>query len=118
MLWLRSTPPPMLGPDIGAFQGTTFDGRYVYFAPAIFGASANGSLITRYDTQADFTTPSSWSTFDLAAVDLRVRWCGVRRPLRVPRAARARWRARLRRSDRPRRRSLRYSRGLHRQEPG
>ena len=45
----------------GSFQGATFDGRYVYFAPA------NGSSATRYDAQAAFDADSSWTTTDFAA---------------------------------------------------
>jgi len=40
------------------FQGGTFDGRYVFFAP-----NENGT-VTRYDTQGSFTNGASWSTFD------------------------------------------------------
>jgi hypothetical protein len=43
------------------YQGGTFDGRYVYFAPA-----AAGGLVTRYDTHGFFLYKSSWSTFDTA----------------------------------------------------
>ena len=51
--------------DAGAagFAGATFDGRYLYLAPSNNGA-ADG-VVTRYDTTQTFTTPGSWSTFDL-----------------------------------------------------
>jgi len=38
--------------------GGAFDGRYVYLA------CANGGPTTRYDTQGNFTTAASWSTFN------------------------------------------------------
>jgi hypothetical protein len=40
------------------FQGGTFDGRYVYFAP-----DSNGT-VTRYDTQGSFIGNAAWTTFD------------------------------------------------------
>jgi hypothetical protein len=43
-----------------SFEGATFDGRYLYFAPA------DGSNAMRYDTQAPFGTTSSWSSFDFS----------------------------------------------------
>jgi hypothetical protein len=42
--------------------GAAFDGRYLYFAPQ--GQNSAGSAIVRYDTQASFTTATSWSVFD------------------------------------------------------
>ncbi len=47
------------------FAGGSFDGRYVYFAPYV----GTGSLVTRFDTTADFETSGSWSTFDVSAVN-------------------------------------------------
>ncbi|GAI88285.1 unnamed protein product, partial [marine sediment metagenome] len=40
------------------FDGAGFDGRYVYFAPLLFGA------VLRYDTAGDFSAGQSWSAFD------------------------------------------------------
>jgi hypothetical protein len=40
------------------FDGTVFDGRYLYFVPHLTGTAA------RFDTQAPFATASSWATFD------------------------------------------------------
>jgi len=48
-----------LDPNAQAFQGGTFDGRYVYFAPYV------SSVVARFDTQGDFTSATSWSTFDM-----------------------------------------------------
>jgi hypothetical protein len=44
------------------FQGGTFDGRYVYFAPN------STSTITRYDTTLGFQTGAAWSAFDVQAL--------------------------------------------------
>ncbi|MGH7297598.1 MAG: hypothetical protein ACRELB_21855 [Polyangiaceae bacterium] len=43
--------------------GATFDGRYLYLAPASAGA------VARYDTQIPFAQGSSWSTFDTTTLD-------------------------------------------------
>jgi hypothetical protein len=43
------------------FSGAAFDGRYVTFVP--YAAS---TLFVRFDTQAPFTDPASWSTYDPA----------------------------------------------------
>jgi hypothetical protein len=51
-------------PGAGNFQGTAFDGRYVYFVPSYMA-----STLTRYDTQAPFTLPSSWQHLDLRTLD-------------------------------------------------
>ena len=45
------------------FAGGTFDGRYIYFAPGLYG------VVPRYDTTAPFGAASSWSTFDATIVD-------------------------------------------------
>ncbi len=50
--------------SLGGFIGATFDGRYVYLAPA-FGTMA---LATRYDTRTAFESAASWSTFALATL--------------------------------------------------
>ena len=42
-----------------------FDGRFVYFVPSLGGTSG---LVTRYDTNQDFYTPASYSTFDTTVV--------------------------------------------------
>jgi len=45
-------PQPLVG-----FSTTTFDGRYVYFAPRAY------ATVLRYDTMAPFSSASSWSWF-------------------------------------------------------
>jgi hypothetical protein len=45
------------------YNGGTFDGRYVYYAP-------NSSQLMRYDTQSNaFTTQGSWLPYDATQVD-------------------------------------------------
>jgi hypothetical protein len=53
-----------VGKRVQSFSGGTFDGRYLYLAPATTG------LVTRFDTTiADgFELASSWSTFDVATL--------------------------------------------------
>jgi hypothetical protein len=48
-------------PEGVSFAGAAFDGRYVYLAPY-------ATVIFRYDTQAPFGEPASWTTFDASAV--------------------------------------------------
>jgi len=48
------------------FDGASFDGRYVYFAPLLFGA------VLRYDTKGDFSRPASWSAFDASRVGMKM----------------------------------------------
>lgn len=52
------------------FNGATFDGRFVYYVPHLAAATYSG-LVTRYDTQAPFTSTSSFTTFDLKALNPR-----------------------------------------------
>lgn len=56
-----------LNPKAGGYEGGTFDGRYIYFAPS--GGSNPHGLALRYDTQGQFADPSAWSVFDLTALD-------------------------------------------------
>lgn len=55
------------GPAAG-FLGSTFDGRYVYFAPnGGYSAAVHGNVV-RYDTRsAGFTAPEAWEVFDVAS---------------------------------------------------
>jgi hypothetical protein len=54
------------GPD---FSGATFDGRYVYMAPASLMPDSLGFLL-RYDTKADdFTDEDAITTFDMTTVN-------------------------------------------------
>jgi hypothetical protein len=51
-------------PNTKGYQGAAFDGRYVYYAPWYDGAEFHGRVL-RYDTQAGFADPSSWSVVDI-----------------------------------------------------
>jgi hypothetical protein len=55
--------PTTLDAGIGTFDGQTFDGRYIYFAP--YGSTGVDGIVSRYDTQKDIADPSGWTTFDL-----------------------------------------------------
>jgi hypothetical protein len=46
----------------GPFSGGAFDGRYVYFAPALDG------LVLRVDVTLPFNRAASWSAFDVASL--------------------------------------------------
>lgn len=51
------------------FLGSTFDGRYVYFAPnGGYSTNLHGNVV-RYDTKAaaGFTAPEAWQVFDVAS---------------------------------------------------
>ena len=50
----------------GSYNGTAFDGRYVYFAPD----GTNGKVL-RFDTEQAFGSSTAWSAFDLTALDPR-----------------------------------------------
>jgi hypothetical protein len=58
-----------LNPNAKGFQGAAFDGRYVYLVPLATAAFTFDGLAARYDTQASFTAPGSWTTFDTATLD-------------------------------------------------
>jgi hypothetical protein len=66
------------GADTPGFTGTSgytgavFDGRYVYLVPSSNGTGPHG-VVTRFDTKGSFTTATSWSTFDMAGVDVNAR---------------------------------------------
>jgi hypothetical protein len=55
------------GADLFGFVGGVFDGRYVYAIPGFYA-----STVLRYDTQASWTSPSSWTSFDTATVNSTV----------------------------------------------
>ncbi len=42
----------------------TFDGRYLYLVPYQLTFEDHHGQVTRYDTQAEFTDPNSWSIFN------------------------------------------------------
>lgn len=64
-----------VGEYAGGFTGGVFDGRYVYFIPSS-GSSSNKrhSVVTRYDTQGDFTALTAWSTFDTQGLSGNNSW--------------------------------------------
>jgi len=70
--WLQLAIDSGLGaapPSVAAFRGCTYDGRYVYFAPA------NSDTFVRFDTTVSFSVVSSWQQMPMnsaqgaAAVD-------------------------------------------------
>lgn len=52
-----------VGVNPRGYRGVIYDGRYVYFVPYRNEIGFHGEVL-RYDTEADFSTASSWSTFD------------------------------------------------------
>jgi hypothetical protein len=64
-----------VNPGSKGFQGAAFDGRYLYLAPYANTNSCPGEaptfdgLVSRYDTEASFTSGSSWTTFDMTTVN-------------------------------------------------
>ena len=54
------------GLSSGAYDGSAFDGRYVYFAP-----DGNNGKVLRFDAQGPFTTDASWAVFDVTTLDTR-----------------------------------------------
>lgn len=60
-----------VNPGASGFVGAAFDGRYVYFVPS-YNGTLNG-IVTRYDTQADFSVAAAWTTFDTTTVNANAR---------------------------------------------
>ncbi|HUJ60778.1 MAG TPA: hypothetical protein VLX92_19885 [Kofleriaceae bacterium] len=54
-------------PNAKGYVFASYDGRYLYFAPHYNGAYDGD--VARYDTQGGFTDATSWSTFDVSAVN-------------------------------------------------
>jgi hypothetical protein len=52
-----------VGTDPDGFLSAFLDGRYLYFVSYYNGTDRHGELL-RYDTRADFKSPSSWVAFD------------------------------------------------------
>jgi hypothetical protein len=70
--WLTYDTAAQVAAGAKGFYGGVFDGRYLYFVPWITSGTPSttyGSLVTRYDTQAAFTTKASWATFDTVTRD-------------------------------------------------
>jgi hypothetical protein len=64
-----------VGEYAGGFTGGVFDGRYVYFVPASGGEfNHRNSVVTRYDTQAEFTDAAAWSGFDTKDISGNDAW--------------------------------------------
>jgi hypothetical protein len=57
-----------LNPSAVGFAGGAFDGRYIYLVPNWKGVASAHGVVVRYDTQVAFTSPGSWSTFDVTTV--------------------------------------------------
>ncbi|MEM1334975.1 MAG: hypothetical protein AAGG08_16115, partial [Actinomycetota bacterium] len=55
-----------VGTDPDGYTDVVFDGRHLYFVPWDNGTEHHGEVL-RYDTDGDFTTSGSWSTFDPGA---------------------------------------------------
>jgi hypothetical protein len=60
-----------VNPAAKGYLGSTFDGRYVYFAPYVNGTTAAGAtysgIVMRFDTRAagGLSAPASWTSYDL-----------------------------------------------------
>jgi len=52
-----------VGTNPVGFHGAAFDGRYIYFVPFLRLEEQHGEVL-RYDTQSEFDSVSSWSSFD------------------------------------------------------
>jgi hypothetical protein len=52
-----------VGNDPDGYHSAVFDGRYIYFVPYHNGSENHGEVL-RFDTLSDFTSASSWTTFD------------------------------------------------------
>lgn len=50
----------------GSYNGTAFDGRFVYFTP-----DGTSGRVMRFDTEQPFGSVDAWSVFDLASIDAR-----------------------------------------------
>ncbi len=59
-----------LHPDARGFEGTFFDGRYVYMVP-FFGVSEHSGRVARFDTKSGFAfnNPNGWSHFDTTSIN-------------------------------------------------
>jgi hypothetical protein len=60
-------------PRAEGFAGAAFDGRWLVFAPGFTDDTWWSGVVVAYDTTAPFDAPSSWTTFDLGAVDRRAK---------------------------------------------
>ncbi len=53
------------GRNLG-YDGASFDGRYIYFAPFGYDPFAHGRVL-RYDSSGDFRSETSWAVYDAGA---------------------------------------------------
>jgi len=51
------------------YTGAVFDGRYVYFVPHYNANYAYHGIVLRYDTQASFSSGTSWQAYDFSTTD-------------------------------------------------
>jgi hypothetical protein len=49
------------------YDGATFDGRYIYYAPL-----NNRGIVLRHDTQGEFNDPNSWSANDISSLGMEM----------------------------------------------
>lgn len=54
-----------VNPNGFGYRGAVFDGRYVYLVPGV----GTGLIAARFDTQAPFTSGSSWTAFSLKGMN-------------------------------------------------
>jgi hypothetical protein len=54
------------GLDTNDYDGASFDGRYVYFAPLSTGN------VLRYDTRGEFTDKRNWSAYDIKPLGMKL----------------------------------------------
>jgi prepilin-type N-terminal cleavage/methylation domain-containing protein len=62
--WSSFDATTTLGANTKGFIGSAFDGRYIYFVPDTYDGTNYHGVVMRYDTQGDFTTAGSWSSYD------------------------------------------------------
>jgi hypothetical protein len=58
-------------PEAKGFNGAVFDGRFVYFAPAL------SSRVVRFDTTRAFIDGTAWSYFDVSSIAPASSFCGA-----------------------------------------
>ena len=57
-------------PDLPAFTGGAYDGRFVYFVPSQAGSMGTNGYVARYDTSAGgLPSSTAWSAFDLTKIN-------------------------------------------------
>ncbi|MEM7391554.1 MAG: choice-of-anchor Q domain-containing protein, partial [Verrucomicrobiota bacterium] len=58
------------GPGAKGFSGGVFDGRYLYLVPDRPDGGLPSGTVLRYDSEAAFTTNTSWTSFDASNIDI------------------------------------------------